>query len=372
MQVTAFNLDHSEMKHYMCKHILIMDFNKKVYLQLNRLTISMKIAFFSSQTYDRQFFNEHNKNYQFDLVFFDVALSIHTVDLIKHCDAVCVFVNDKIDEEVMMALANKGVKIIALRCAGFNNVNLSAAKNNQLRVCRVPAYSPESVAEHAVAMILTLNRKTNKAYNRVREQNFSLVGLLGFNLTGKKVAVIGTGKIGVAFAKIMLGFGCKVEAFDLFVNKELEGLGVVYKPIMEVIQQADIISLHCPLTDDTYHLVNQIFLDQTKNGVMIINTSRGGLIDTNAAIEGLKSGHIGYLGIDVYEQEEKLFFRDLSSEIISDDTIQRLMSFPNVLITAHQAFFTKEALDQIATITLNNIKELSTHSNFNEGETVLV
>jgi D-lactate dehydrogenase len=331
----------------------------------------MKIAFFSTQVYDKQFFIEHNNNH-FDLDFFEVSLSMQTVDLIKNCIAVCVFVNDHINAEVMEALSAKGVKIIALRCAGFNNIDLASAKANNIKVCRVPAYSPSSVAEHAVAMIMTLNRKTHKAYNRVREQNFSLLGLLGFNLVDKQVAVIGTGKIGVAFAKIMHGFGCRVTAFDLFENPELTAMGIEYKPLLSIIKEADIISLHCPLTEQTQHMVNDAFLGQTKSGVMIINTSRGGLIDTNAAIEGLKSGHIGYLGIDVYEQEEKLFFRDLSAEIISDDVIQRLMSFPNVLITAHQAFFTKEAMDQISTITLNNIKELNDNPDFNEGGTVLV
>lgn len=318
----------------------------------------MKIAFFSTQAYDKQFFTAHNTLFKYDLVFFEAALSLETVELIQGADAVCIFVNDKVDAPVLKALATKGVKVVALRCAGFNNVDLEAAKANHISVCRVPAYSPASVAEHAVAMILTLNRKTHKAYNRVREQNFSLVGLLGFNLKDKKVAIIGTGKIGAAFARIMLGFGCEVHAFDLMVDEALEKAGVRYQPLLSVIRDADIISLHCPLNEQTKHIVNKDFLAQTKKGVMLINTSRGGLIDTKAAIEGLKTGHIGYLGIDVYEQEEKLFFRDLSSEIILDDAIQRLMSFPNVFISAHQAFFTKEAMDQIATTTLENLTHL--------------
>jgi D-lactate dehydrogenase len=318
----------------------------------------MKIAFFSTQAYDKQFFTTHNALFQFELIFFEAALSVETVELIQGVDAVCVFVNDKVDAAVLKALSSKGVKVVALRCAGFNNVDLDAAKSNQISVCRVPAYAPASVAEHAVAIILTLNRKTHKAYNRVREQNFSLVGLLGFNLKGKKVAVIGTGKIGSAFARIMLGFGCEVHAFDLMVDESLEKAGVTYQSLLSIIQDADIISLHCPLNEQTKHLVNQDFLAQTKKGVMLINTSRGGLIDTKAAIDALKTGHIGSLGIDVYEQEEKLFFRDLSSEIILDDAIQRLMSFPNVFISAHQAFFTKEAMDQIATTTLENLTHL--------------
>ncbi len=318
----------------------------------------MKIAFFSSQSYDKQFFKEHNDKFQYELVFFEAALSLETVELTQGFDAVCVFVNDKVDAAVLKALASKSVKVVALRCAGFNNVDLDAAKSNHIAVCRVPAYAPASVAEHAVAMILTLNRKTHKAYNRVREQNFSLAGLLGFNLKDKKVAVIGTGKIGASFARIMLGFGCEVHAFDLMADPLLEKEGVIYQSLLSVIKDADIISLHCPLNEQTKHIVNPEFLALTKKGVMLINTSRGGLIDTKAAIEGLKTGHIGYLGIDVYEQEEKLFFKDLSSEIILDDTIQRLMSFPNVFITAHQAFFTKEAMDQIASTTLENLAHL--------------
>lgn len=318
----------------------------------------MKIAFFSTQAYDKQFFTAHNESFNYELVFFEASLSIDTVELIQGAEAVCVFVNDNVDAIVLKALASKGVKVVALRCAGFNNVDVEAAKENRISVCRVPAYSPASVAEHAVAMILTLNRKTHKAYNRVREQNFSLEGLLGFNLQGKKVAVIGTGKIGAAFARIMLGFGSEVHAFDLMVDETLEKEGVIYQPLLSIIKDADIISLHCPLNEQTRHLVNPDFIAHTKRGVMLINTSRGGLIDTKAAIAGLKTGHIGYLGIDVYEQEEKLFFRDLSSEIILDDAIQRLMSFPNVFITAHQAFFTKEAMDQIATTTLENLTHL--------------
>ncbi len=318
----------------------------------------MKIAFFSTQTYDKQFFTVHNTLFNYEFVFFEAALNVAAVEMLQGVDAVCVFVNDIVDAAVLKALSLKGVKVVALRCAGFNNVDLEAAKQNKISVCRVPAYSPASVAEHAVAIILTLNRKTHKAYNRVREQNFSLAGLLGFNLKDKKVAVIGTGKIGAAFARIMLGFGCEVHAFDLVVDETLEKLGVNYQPLLSVIQDADIISLHCPLNEQTKHLVNQDFLSHTKKGMMLINTSRGGLIDTKAAIEALKTGHIGHLGIDVYEQEEKLFFRDLSSEIILDDAIQRLMSFPNVFISAHQAFFTQEAMDQIATTTLENLSGL--------------
>ncbi|MDE3236675.1 MAG: 2-hydroxyacid dehydrogenase [Bacteroidota bacterium] len=331
----------------------------------------MKITFFSTQPYDKQFFTHCNEAYGFELEFFETHLGPHIVNAINQTDVVCVFVNDKVNAEVIQLLAGKGVKIIALRCAGFNNVDLQAAKQYGIHVCRVPAYSPEAVAEHAVAMILTLNRKTHKAYNRVREQNFSLNGLLGFDLHGKTAGVIGTGNIGKSFCKIMLGFGCKVLAFDLVADKELEGMGVHFLPLIDILQQADIISLHCPLNEQTHHLVNNATIAMMKKGVMLINTSRGGLIDTPAVIEALKSKHIAYLGIDVYEQEEKLFFRDLSSNIIEDDMIQRLMSFPNVLVTAHQAFFTAEALTQIAHTTLSNIQQLATQKNIDNKAAML-
>lgn len=318
--------------------------------------MTMKIAFFSTQPYDIKFFNQHSDEFGFELVYFESSLTKQTAGLAGNAAAVCVFVNDKLTAEVIDTIAKQGVKIIALRCAGFNNVDLDAAKRNGIQVCRVPAYSPEAVAEFAVAIMLTLNRKTNKAYNRVREQNFSLNGLLGFDVHNKTVGVIGTGNIGKAFCKIMLGFGCKVSAFDVIANKDLEALGVEFKPLQEVLQ-SDIISLHCPLNDQTKHIINDTTIEMMKRGVMLINTSRGGLIDTKAVINALKSGQIGYLGIDVYEQEEKIFFRDLSSNIIQDDQIQRLMSFPNVLITAHQAFFTEDALHQISLTTLKNIKD---------------
>lgn len=255
-------------------------------------------------------------------------------------------------------LAQKGVKVIALRCAGFNNVDLEAAEANNIHVCRVPAYSPEAVAEHALAMIMTLNRKTHKAYNRVREQNFALHGLLGFTMKGKTVGVIGTGHIGAEFCKIVQGMGCQVIAYDVNQDPHLVQKGVKYLPLNELLQQSDIVSLHCPLMPQTHHLINAQTIALMKKGAMLINTSRGGLIDTAAVIESLKDQHLGYLGIDVYEQEEKIFFRDLSENIIADDTLQLLMSFPNVLVTAHQAFFTKEALEQITKVTLNNISSL--------------
>jgi D-lactate dehydrogenase len=332
---------------------------------------SNKIVFFSTQPYDKQFFNQYNDSFGFELEYFETQLNTQTVTLVEDALAVCVFVNDKVDAVVIKHLAAKKVKVIALRCAGFNNVDLEAAKAAGIKVCRVPAYSPEAVAEHALAMLLTLNRKTHKAYNRVREQNFSLNGLLGFDVHNKTVGVIGTGNIGACFCKLMLGFGCKVLAFDVIANKELEAAGVNYVPLIELLQQSDIISLHCPLNDLTKHIINLDTIDMMKRGVVLINTSRGGLIDTKAVIEGLKLGKIGYLGIDVYEQEEKLFFRDLSDDIIKDDAIQRLMSFPNVLVTAHQAFFTSEALTQIALTTLQNIKDLLEKNNLSNKAALL-
>ncbi len=320
----------------------------------------MKILFFSAKPYDRQFFEKSNESYGFELEFWETHLGPHIVDAIKKdtFDVVCVFVNDKLTAEVIAVLAEKGIKIIALRCAGFNNVDLDAVKKHGLRLCRVPAYSPQAVAEHAVAMLLTLNRKTHKAYNRTREQNFSLNGLMGFNLYQKTVGVIGTGKIGAAFCKIMLGFGCKVLAFDPYENEELKKLGVSFLPFNQVIKAADIISLHCPLTDENRYLINADTLHTIKKGTVIINTSRGALINTKDVIEALKAGQISSLGIDVYEQEEKLFFKDLSGSIIGDDDIQRLISFPNVLVTGHQAFFTQEALAEIASSTLSSAAAL--------------
>lgn len=329
-----------------------------------------KIAFFSTQPYDKAFFNQYNDGFELD--FFETQLNPQTVILIENTAVVCVFVNDIVNEAVIKQLAEKGVKIIALRCAGFNNVDLEAAKKYNLKVCRVPAYSPQAVAEHAMAMILTLNRKTHKAYNRVREQNFSLNGLLGFDLFGKTVGIIGTGNIGKAFAKIALGFGCKVLAYDIVTNDEMIKDGVEFVSLETIFKSSNIISLHCPLNAQTKHVVNKDSIASMQDNVMIINTSRGGLIETASVIEGLKEGKIGYLGIDVYEQEEKLFFRDLSGDIIQDDAIQRLMSFPNVLVTAHQAFFTNEALTQIALVTFNNIKSLLTENNIENKAALLV
>jgi D-lactate dehydrogenase len=314
----------------------------------------MKLAFYSTQSYDKEYFNRYNPGYEIN--FLETSLREKTVKLITDETGVCVFVNDSLSATVIYALKEKGIKLIALRCAGYNNVDLAAAAEAGITVVRVPAYSPHAVAEHAIAMIMTLNRKTHKAYNRVREGNFSLDRLIGFDLFGKTVGVIGMGKIGQVFAQIMIGFGCKVLVNDLFPTPEWEKQGWQIVSTGEIFRSADIISLHCPLTESTKHLINKETIGQMKTGVMIINTGRGALIDTGAVIEGLKTGQIGYLGIDVYEQEEHLFFRDLSENIIQDDQIMRLMSFPNVLITSHQAFFTDEALSEIARVTYENIQ----------------
>ena len=325
----------------------------------------MKIAFFSTKSYDQIYFERGNEQQQHELVFLEPALTEQTVSLAVGCKVVCVFVNDKLTAPVIQSLAQQKVELIALRCAGFNNVDLKAAKECNIPVVRVPAYSPHAIAEHAVALILTLNRKTHKAYNRVRESNFSLDRLTGFDLYGKTVGVVGTGKIGSTFAGIMRGFGCTILATDIQENKVLLSQGVQYVPLEELLAQSDIISLHCPLTEQTRHLINDQTIKQTKPGLMLINTGRGALIDTKSVIKALKTGHLAYLGLDVYEQEENLFFKDLSETIIQDDLIARLMTFPNVLITAHQAFLTEEALSEISRITLENIEA------FEKGNTLV-
>ncbi len=315
----------------------------------------MKIAFFSTKSYDREFFDHCATSHE--IIYFESGLNEQTVNLASGSEAVCVFVNDVLDAVVIAALSKLGVQLVALRCAGFNNVDLVAARAKGISVVRVPAYSPYAVAEHAVALIMTLNRKTHKAYNRVREGNFSLERLTGFDLHGKTIGVIGTGKIGQVFCDIMLGFGCKVLAFDLVAHQPTVAKGVEYLPLIDLLNQADIISLHCPLNEQTRHIINASTIACMKEGVMLINTGRGALIDAPAAIGGLKSGHIGYLGLDVYEQEEKLFFKDLSENIIQDDDIMHLLSFPNVLITAHQGFFTTEALTKIAQVTIASLDD---------------
>jgi D-lactate dehydrogenase len=324
----------------------------------------MKVAVFSTKPYDREFLTSTNGalSQPHDLIFHEVQLNTHSALLAQDCQVVCCFVNDHVDATVLQQLADRGVKLIALRCAGFNQVDLASAKKLGLIVARVAEYSPHAVAEHALGLILMLNRNLHRAYHRVRENDYSLNGLLGFDMVNKTVAVIGTGKIGQVFAKIMQGLGCKVIAYDPQPNSGLQAIGVNDCSLTELWPQADIISLHCPLNNNTHHLINTDSIQQMKNGVMIINTSRGGLIDTRAAITGLKSKKIGYLGLDVYEEEGNLFFEDNSNRLLQDDVFARLLTFPNVVITGHQAFFTREALTAIADITLANI----THFERNE------
>ncbi|ELS34055.1 MULTISPECIES: 2-hydroxyacid dehydrogenase [Pseudanabaena] len=317
----------------------------------------MKVAFFNAKSYDRHSFTFANERYQHEIVFFECHLSHETVSLAIGFSAICIFINDYLDAEMLEILAKGGTKLIALRSAGFNHVDLASASKLGLAIVRVPAYSPFAVAEHTVALILSLNRKVHRAYNRVREGNFSIEGLLGFDLHGATVGVVGTGRIGAIFAQIMKGFGCTLIGYDAYHNPSCLDLGMTYVSLPELLAQSDIISLHCPLTPDTYHLIDDRAIAQMKTGVMLINTSRGGLIDTQAAIDGLKSGTIGYLGIDVYEQESDLFFEDLSNRVIQDDTFQRLLTFPNAIVTGHQAFFTRQALANIADTTLSNITE---------------
>ena len=282
-----------------------------------------------------------------------------TAPLIKGYDACCVFVHDRITRDVLEVFAKENCALVALRCAGFNNVDIEAAKEFGIHVLRVPAYSPHGVAEFAVGLIIGLNRKIHRAYRRVSELNFSLEGFTGFDIFGKTVGVIGTGKIGGCFARIMLGFGCKVICYDLHPNKDVEAIGAKYVPLESLFAESDIISLHCPLTPSSRYFINQSTLKQMKDGVMLINTSRGELIKTQDVIQSLKDGKVGYLGIDVYEEEEGVFFEDMSSSIVKDDVLSRLLTFPNVLITSHQAFFTDEALINIAETTINNITEFA-------------
>lgn len=331
----------------------------------------MKVAVFSTKSYDKEYLDKANASGSHELFYFEASLKERTVRLTEGFDAVCVFVNDTLNVAVIDGLAANGVKIIVLRCAGFNNVDVAQAYHWGIKVLRVPAYSPHAVAEHAVALIMTLNRKTHKAYNRVREGNFSIERLTGFELEGKTVGVVGTGRIGAVFARIMMGFGCKILAYDAYKNKSLLEDDAKYVPLDELFSQSDIISLHCPLTPETHHIINDSSIALMKKGVMLINTSRGKLIDTDAAIKALKDGQIGYMGLDVYEQEEKLFFKDLSEIIIQDDKISRLMTFPNVLITAHQAYFTDNALIQISHTTMQNLTDFEKNTIHPENQVTL-
>ncbi len=315
----------------------------------------IKLAVFNSKSYDKLFFEQFNSQYPIRINHFEVALNAQTAELASGFEAVCIFVNDIVDKAVLDQLKAGGTRLIALRCAGFNNVDVQYAKEIGIRICRVPEYSPQAVAEHAVGLMLTLSRKFHKAYNRVKEDNFSLVGLMGFNLHKKTVGIIGTGKIGIATLKILSGFGCKLLCFDPNESDEVKTLGAEYVSVERLFRESDIISLHCPLLPQTQYLINHQSLALMKPHVMIINTSRGGLLKTDDVLSALKQKKIGYLGLDVYELEASLFFEDLSTEIIDDDVFQRLLTFPNVLITGHQGFFTEEALSCIAQTTLSNI-----------------
>lgn len=315
----------------------------------------MKIAVCGTQPYDRESLSIINADFGHELVFFEERLTLQSAPLFAGYVGLCCFVNDILDEAVLQILAAQGTRLIALRCAGFNNVDVLAAERYGIRLVRVPAYSPHSVAEHTLALILTLNRKTHRAYNRVRDGNFTLQGLLGFELRGRTVGIIGTGRIGQAVAEILHGFGCQLLGYDMLQNEACQALGLNYVELDELYQRSDIVTIHCPLNEQTHHLINALTLTKMKHGAMLINTSRGAVIDTCAVIAALKTGQLGYLGLDVYEQEGDLFFQDLSSRVIQDDTFERLLTFPNVLITGHQGFFTTEALRNIAHTTLANI-----------------
>jgi D-lactate dehydrogenase len=316
--------------------------------------IKMNVAVFSYKPYEKPFLEAANGG-RHELTYFHPHLTEETVPLAEGFPAVCAFVNDRLDAGVIEALAEGGTRFVALRCAGFNNVDLHAAKRAGMSVARVPAYSPYSVAEHTVGLMLTLNRKFHRAFNRVREGNFELDGLLGFDLHGRTVGIVGTGKIGLCVARILAGFGCRLLAYDVRPNPECVALGVSYVPLPELFETSDVVTLHCPLTPDTHHLIGPETLAMMRDGVMLINTSRGGLVDTPAVVEALKAGKIGYLGLDVYEEEADLFFEDLSQKLIQDDVFSRLLVFPNVVITGHQAFFTREALRGIAETTIANL-----------------
>jgi len=310
---------------------------------------------FSAKPYDRRGFSAATEHHDVDVEYLDTRLDLHTVSLAQDADAVCVFVNDDVSEPVLERLVAGGTKVVALRCAGFNNVDVDAARRLGIVVVRVPSYSPNAVAEHTIALMLTLNRQIHRAHNRVREGNFALDGLVGFDMAGKTAAVIGTGKIGVIVARLLWHLRCDVIAVDPFEDQHLLELGVRYVELDDALERADIVTLNCPLVDATHHLIDAAALSKMRDGVMLVNTGRGALIDTTAVLDGLKSGRVGSLALDVYEEEGDLFFEDRSGEIIDDDVFARLLTFPNVLITAHQGFLTREALTAIAETTLDNV-----------------
>ncbi|WP_434362044.1 2-hydroxyacid dehydrogenase [Parasalinivibrio latis] len=320
----------------------------------------MKLAVFSAKQYDRRYMELVNNSFGYELEFFDFRLDKKTAKMAEGADAVCIFVNDAADETVIAKLAGMGIKLIALRCAGFNNVDLEAAKAYGVTVVRVPAYSPEAVAEHTVGMMLTLNRRIHRAYQRTRDANFSLEGLIGFNMFGRTAGIVGTGKIGVATMRILKGFGMRILAFDPFENPAAIELGAEYVDLDTLLRESDVVSLHCPLTKDNRHMLDAGAFEKMKNGVMIINTSRGPLLNSADAIEALKQEKIGALGLDVYENERDLFFEDKSNDVIKDDVFRRLSACHNVLFTGHQAFLTQEALTSIAETTFENVRQFLT------------
>ncbi len=317
----------------------------------------MKLGVFSTRSYDREFLTRENVAFDHELVFFETRLSQETCCLAHGLPAVCVFVNDQPDAEVLRILAAGGTRLLALRCAGYNNVDLAAAAECGIRVVRVPAYSPHSVAEHTVGLLLTLNRKIHRAWQRIKEGNFSLEGLMGTELRGATAGIVGLGRIGSATAKILLGFGMQVLASDPQPQSEALAAGVRLVALDELYRESDVISLHCPLNPQTHHMIDARAIDMMKPGVFLINTSRGAVVDTRALIDGLKARKIGAVGLDVYEQEGDLFFEDLSNEIIQDDVFERLLTFPNVVITGHQGFFTAQAMQAIARTTLENVRQ---------------
>lgn len=318
----------------------------------------MHVAVFSTKPYDRTFLDRANVDVGHELTFFQPRLTKETSRLADGFPAVCAFVNDCLDASVLERLAQGGTRVVALRCAGFNHVDLPTAERLGITIVRVPAYSPFAVAEYTVGLILALNRKVHRAFNRVREGNFSLDGLLGFDLHGRTVGLVGTGQIGTVVARIMAGFGCHLLGHDLHASAACKALGVTYVSLAELLPQADIVSLHCPLTPATRHLINAEAIERMKSGVMLVNTSRGAVVDTKAVIAGLKNGRIRALGMDVYEEEADYFFEDLSQQVMTDDVLARLLTFPNVIVTGHQGFFTQEALAAIAETTLKNLREI--------------
>jgi len=322
----------------------------------NTLGEMMKISFFSSKRYDRQHFDAQNIFPEIQIDYFDTALDAKTVRLAHGADAVCVFVNDDLSAPILQDLHQQGINLVLLRCAGFNNVDLNTAETLGITVSRVPAYSPEAVAEHAIALMMTLNRRIHKAYQRTRDANFSLEGLTGINIFGKTAGIIGTGKIGLATARILKGFGCKILAFDPYPNEAAKALDIEYVSLSQLLSQSRIISLHCPLTAENTYLIGKSAFTQMQKGTLLVNTSRGKLVDSQACIQALKDGTLGGLALDVYEHEKELFFEDLSAEVILDDVFRRLSACHNVIFTGHQAFLTEEALLVIADTTLNNAR----------------